>query len=641
MPSLLERVRLCVGLAPRRGVAALAVTLPHASSEERPLLVDGLLALARPVPGDAALRVIAEQWHLLDDERREWVLQLFESAGPAPLQVLLAAGDDLDRRLGAMVGVTWVQERAGRLDAARDDFAADPRERATAAAADAALAIAAAEYPAHRVPGLIESIARLSPRPGPAVRAWLEDDRQAGHLALRSILRSMPAPEMARLGVTLLSFASTRRIVIERLMTLAEPGDRAAALASGTLLRTGRRASAARLMAHEVGAIIGDESTLRAMPEHARRGAVGWLRAGPRDDARAMRLRVLTDRLADPSPLVRFDAAAALSAETPTRESDALLADFALDAEEPIAALAAGAIAGARSPARQASLRPVLARLTRSPHARVRAIASKARRLNDPWFDDGRAGRWACPSAARRALALDQAAFCDELRRRVSDGPRELQLHALALAERLSLCDAIEPQLLRLSTSDDDYLAGKAVRLLARVPTDSAGLALRAALCSPMARVRASAIESLPRTRVMEKELFAALDDPSARARANAARALLSIRPHNQRAARALLDMLSHERADLRRSGLWAVERLARRGPALMEALTGRVADLARSERDPIVAARAARCSRRLLAEMRLGWSRGSNALVTPRAIEPEAEIHVRRAEPSAGELAA
>lgn len=608
MPSLSARLQLAASIGLRPGVAALSAALGAAGPEERAAVAQALVALARPVAGDPAMRALADHWAALDETLRRRVLGVFVEAGPAALQRLLTEGDADDQRLAALLGVTWVQARSAGWSGEWG-----PHDAAMFAAADAALAVAAEEYPGHRVPGLIEAILRLSPRPGPVLREWLTDDRQAGHLALRAAVRAMPEPEFLRAATGLARHATLARVVIERLARLPGPA-RGEALARAHLLRTRERAGLSPGRAAEIDELLGPREAVASWPEEARCAAAAWLARAREPGALAAATARLADRLADPSARVRLAAARALAAMPAARERDELLRDFAFDPDDGVAWSAACALAAARSPARRAALAPVMARLRRSPHARVRAAASAWRRSNDPWANEtveGGMSRWACPVASRLALALDLAAFDDELRRRVREGSVEQRIGAMGLAERLSRAEVIEPELIELARGADERLAGKAVKLLGRVPGEAAARVVRDSLHAALARARADAVEAVPPGAATERALFELLGDESPRVRANAVRRVLRARPYNQRASRALLDMLADARAGHRASGLWAAERLARRGLPLMEALAGRVNDLARAERDGAVAERAARCARRLLIEMRMGWSRG------------------------------
>ena len=92
----------------------------------------------------------------------------------------------------------------------------------------------------------------------------------------------------------------------------------------------------------------------------------------------------LAQRLADPDPVVRLLAVRTLSELPPGPEIDSVLLDFALDGEERVALLAAGALLSARSRIRRAQLAPKVTMLARSPHARVRALVRASGVMNGP-----------------------------------------------------------------------------------------------------------------------------------------------------------------------------------------------------------------------------------------------------------------
>ena len=117
-------------------------------------------------------------------------------------------------------------------------------------------------------------------------------------------------------------------------------------------------------------------------------------------------------------------------------------------------------------------------------------------------------------------------------------------------------------------------------------------------MAHPDDRVRANAVEAIARRNPDEPVVRAWVENEVPRARANAVRARVVL-AKDAKGAEALSKMLSDERRSHRLSGLWVAER------AGMTGVSERVAELARTEREPHVRARARRCARRLLAEMR------------------------------------
>ncbi|HVZ93017.1 MAG TPA: hypothetical protein VG797_00760, partial [Phycisphaerales bacterium] len=452
-------------------------------------------------------------------------------------------------------------------------------------------------------------IACMAAHPGPALARWLDDREQAGHLALRAAVKALPMDHLARAGVAMLRFQCIARTVTDMLVHPGTPELRSRILESSVLMRVHGRRARARVTPEQVARLIGPAERFASLPEAARRGAIGWISSIASTGSGMKVLDLLTPRLADPAASVRFDAVAAIESMPASPTGDALLTDFAFDADERVASRAVSALVSARSASRRAAVRQKLESLRRSPHRRVRSLVLDMESLIDPWaVTNGEP--WRCAAAAREELVRDKSAFCDELRRRVGCGEPAQRLAAMRLAERLNTAEDIEHELVVASRDSDARVASKAVQLLGRVPTEPARRAVREALANPEMRVRANALEIAPPALLDTEGVRRFMEDEAPRIRANAVRRALSARPDDARASRVLVDMLGDARPGHRASGLWVTERLARRGVPIMEALSERVDALARAEREPLVAARAARCARRLFAEMRLGWAR-------------------------------
>jgi hypothetical protein len=111
--------------------------------------------------------------------------------------------------------------------------------------------------------------------------------------------------------------------------------------------------------------------------------------------------------------------------------------------------------------------------------------------------------------------------------------------------------------------------------------------------------VRANALEAIARRDADAPVVRTWVRNDTPRARGNAVRARLML-AGDPAGAESLESMLSDDRRGHRLSGLWVAER------AGLTSVSERVAEIARRESEPRVRARAKRCARRLLAEMRL-----------------------------------
>lgn len=501
--------------------------------------------------------VIGEQWGALPAETRTAAAAWFTRASPLASQLdqLQGRPDSAAARLRFLLAI-----EISRISHGGDD--AVPLDVPWRDAVHRALADAAREYPIHRVPGLIEALMHECTRPGPALREWLADESQPGHLALRAAVKALSPAEFERLGMRLLTTRATGRTAWER---WSAPESTAALASSAHFIRARRRVEHARLRGSDLPHWPSPEM-MDALDEPQRLGLLACLRAVPGEAAAPDLLARLGTRLTDASPLVRAHAVLLLGSKQASRGRDALLADFAFDPDERVAALATTRLLAGPSAHRQLALMPAVRQLRRSPHRAVRRAAQSASVLIDPWSADAGAGPWSCPVAARRWCQIDPGGFRAALRERALTGPTDDRLAALELASRMRLLDSIEDVLLSGISATDERLASKAALLLGSLPGEGARRGIAEALRHPSARVRANAAEGL-RARLPSVDPRGELlnaDQP--RLRANAIRAWIAARPADRAGPAALAAMNHDERADHRASAAWAVRRLARAG---------------------------------------------------------------------------
>ncbi len=621
MPLLHSRLDRLRSLPRTLRGAALAATLPHANDVERDALVAEILALIEWPRFEFLLREIFHAWPELSHSARSAALSRLGAAserGGSEIERhitrLRESPDPADRRASVYLTISCLTTpgycAGGVAEGVLADLSPLFSEPGLSPEIDAALAAAAADFPSHRIHAVLDVIARVAHQAGPRLRDFLRDDSQPAHLPLRAAMRSLPPEVQRRRAVLWLAFPSLASIALRTIEEPASVEDQRVALDQSHYLLAPSRASALRRIERS-DHLLAQGAGLGSLPAESRRAQVRWTQRLPmKESERAHRL---ASALADPEPIVRFDAARALAQRPCTRAVDEALVDYAYDPDARVALAALSALASAETPARRRFHLPLYERLERSPHAAVRAVAASARSEFDPRLDFARADHWACPVAARMRLAEAPLDFLIELRREYERSSASARIRLLTLADRLGVLDRLESELLEAAVadaiggSDSLRLASKAVLLLGRLDSPDAASVLEAALASGPPRVRANAFEGMAMARPDDTSLPEFAADPVARLRANAVRHMLRRTGFDVRSERALGEMLADPRPSHRLSALWVAER----SPVF--SLVPRVADMTRNDPDPIVHARARRSARRLLAAMRQGWADGSS----------------------------
>ncbi len=370
---------------------ALAATLPYAAADEVPIIVSELLDVAeRPAgPGWSAVESVLIAWQRLDSRTR---LAALDSARLALPSWLLNGA-----RFGGEQRAALTFQIAADISIALDD----PASRVSAiietpelrASIDHVLAAAAMDYPSNRISAVLEALLAVAHAPGPSVRAFMSDSTQPAHMPLRTLARRQSSSTPPRRLVSWLALPALAPIAREALESALAAGDAATLEVSHLLLVRSRSTETKRISRFD--RLLDNDAAISGLSEPSRRGLVRWM--GLAGIKRERTLRTLGRLVADPSALVRLDAARALSRLQPTPESDLILQDFALDQSPAVAGTAARALASAASPARRRSLEHFLETLRRSPHESVRRIVPAKRehlapRRSEPALAGSRTG---------------------------------------------------------------------------------------------------------------------------------------------------------------------------------------------------------------------------------------------------------
>lgn len=589
MPDRSTRIAMVRGLPLPLRRAALRAAFAHCGADERPALALEIadLAAASGDPADAS--PIAHAWAQLPADDRQ----------------------ALTRRLGTgLLGVVGVlresDDPASRAAAARivaDLIAEAPQNDRDEADLDDALALAAADFPEHRVADVLTALLVRAHDAGPRVREFLERASDPTHMALRSAARSAPAGLLRARVVSWMDSPALGPVSRDMLERAADPALTAAAFEQHHLLRARQRdAMAAKIERSERLLASGPASMLSVRARVGRLAWAGVVRLRPE-----AHLDLLHQTISDPDARVRLAAARDLSRQPPTPAGDEALTDFAFDPHPAVAAAAASALVDATAPGRRRALAPVLERLRRSPHDMVRALAEQARRgRGSPGGAD-----WPAAAGARaRRSVRDRAGDLESIEAGLVAGVSDHVVAALDLAVRRGLVDQFRARVEAVASGTDERAAAKAALVLGELNDAGSARTIEALLSHESGRVRASAVEAMTRRRPADTRFNAWTSDEVPRVRANALRHTIRRGGLPARHAQAALsEMLADARAGHRLSALWVAQRV--RDVSLAQ----RVGDMARLDPEPAVRERAQRCSIVLAGAMRQAWSA---RLVTP-----------------------
>lgn len=619
MPSLYARLNIVRRLPRPWRDAALVAVLPASGVEERDAIVGEMLQAARHPRSRNLYGTILRNWHILGPHARAATLAALGEDLSTVFERLRTSNLPADRRAAALIAVACLSGYFGtELGEAGEQGVSvsgrkiplqcgvvdldDPELRDEL---DAALADSAARFNDERLDGVMDAIARVAHAPGPRLRNWLDDEEQAGHLLVRSAAKRLGEGIVVRHAVAWLGIRALRPVgvgAIGRPHTLEEIG---AILNGCHLLRARGRQGALRRVTKPLAALSTPVQRDGLLPRQ-RRSEIALIETLP--FKHEQRIVQFGARFEDADPGVRVRALEAIARERASQQTDELLLDFAFDGDPRIAYRAASILSRAETESRREALIPSWRKLARSPHASVRRLAEGVLDRLDPWrassADSG-------SIAARRRLAQNGQLFLAELEKYAAGSDAAMQLRAFMLADRLNVLDRIEAILIRSTMSEDARVASKAVLLLARLPGEGTLRVLHEALRAADARVRANAVEAIGSIEPDDGSLDAMLEDASARVRANVVRHFLQRAPRDARAEHALSAMLTDARPAHRLAGVWVTQRLAKTGMA------SRIAELASNDPDERVHDMARGCARRLLAAMRVEWSRPRTTGIT------------------------
>ncbi len=429
--------------------------------------------------------------------------------------------------------------------------------------------------------------------------------------ALRTLVRTTRSPEIRARCLRWIAGGPLADAALERLAKSDSDEDHDALLASAHLAIRPTRAAAMKAAPVRLtksaggiarGGLIPDANGWARLAPVARRGYA--LLAGSLDLPRAPRRAALAPCLGDPDAIARHRAA---------RATDPLdLADFTFDPDPRIARSAvlrwscAGLGDTIRPPRHAGDNRRarVMAKLARSPHRTVRAVAAADTGRADPWDPKRPLSR----TVARRWLAEDRDAFVIAARERLADRDDGIRVRATLQIAAINAARFFERDLAAmLADASRPRVAATAARALEHVPTASARHALERALRAEDARVRANALESLARSsKVSRGILIEFKSDSHHRVRGAAVRAELDV--SNSSGLDGVRAMLDDARSEHRLAGVWVAERAltghrASAGIPASDRVLDRLSELARSDASADVRARALRCVRRVLIE--------------------------------------
>ena len=427
---------------------------------------------------------------------------------------------------------------------------------------------------------------------------WLTSREEAVRLGFRSSLRKISGPIGLSRAWEMLIEPELRRSAIERILSDRTDNSLDPILEQAHLgIRGSRRQpirSRVRLAQRPLLFPSADE--IERASGKARRGLGHWLDTlGPDESETEAMLEPL---LTDPDPTVRVS--------TLRRSPAPLVRDFAFDESSAIATSAALRLVHQHPEALTTHLRTTL---RRSPHAEVRELL-KPRTL-------------VCRDSvqAMRRLATDRTKTLDELRTKL-DSDNEFEItSAVHVIKRLSIADELTDALIatleRAFTRDDSpawRVMSAVLSVIPELPHPSVARLLAAARSHHDARVRANAIEAEPRrprgnASSMVELITPACSDKHHRVRTSALRVLLKNESAPDDTVDQVLSTLSEQESASRAAALWLVERsVVELRPVAgkhWQDIAARVATIAQTGDEGPERARATRCARRMLSEIK------------------------------------
>lgn len=464
--------------------------------------------------------------------------------------------------------------------------------------------IAADRFPDHRVPEIMDAALLLldqrtlrarstSPR-----SSWLAERDEAVRMGFRSALRRASGPVGHLRAWEMLTEPEMRKSAIECLVVGNNSADLMGVIAKAHLgIRAARRVPIkSRVTRTQWPALVPTPDDIDSASAETRRGLPQWMDTiGADADSCDLLLEPL---LVDPDPAARLAAL--------RRSPGPLVRDFAFDTAAPIASSAALRLVHMHT---QQLTTDLSSKLSRSKHQNVRDLVKPRTLISRDAI------------IARRELANDRNQTIESLRTKLASGDEREINQAVHIIKRLVVADELTDSLIetldRAFRSDDSpawRIISSVLTIVPELPHPSVARLLAAARSHHDARVRANAVEAEPkrprgRASSMVEVLSPACDDQNHRVKTSALRVLLQKESAPEDTVDRVLSTLGEEDQTSRAAALWLVERsLSTLRPVAgrrWSDVAARVAEIARSSGDDSERARATRCARRMLAEMK------------------------------------
>jgi hypothetical protein len=428
--------------------------------------------------------------------------------------------------------------------------------------------------------------------------SWFTDRDEAVRFGFRSALRRIQGPIGLLRAWEMLTEPELRRPAIERILTDRSGSSLDPILEHAHLgIRASRRQPIrSRISRAQRPMLFPTPDEIDRASGSARRGLCHWLDAINPDEAQSDAL--LEPLLADKDPSVRL---AALS-----RAPGSLTRDFAFDDSPIIAVSATLRLVHNNAEMLTSELRTTL---RRSPHSGVRELLNPRSLM--------------CKDTilARRKLAEDHNKTIAGLRAKL-ETHNEFEISAAVhVIKRLGIADELTESLINTLESAftrDDSPAWRVISsvlsVIPELPHPSVARLLAAARSHHDARVRSNAIEAEPRRprgRVssMVELITPACQDKHHRVKTSALRVLLKNESAPEDTVDQVLSTLSEQETASRAAALWLIERsvveLRPVAGKRWQDIAARVAGIAQAGDDDAERARATRCARRMLSEMK------------------------------------
>ncbi|RNC81036.1 MAG: hypothetical protein ED559_04345 [Phycisphaera sp.] len=463
---------------------------------------------------------------------------------------------------------------------------------------------AADRFHDHRAPEIMDTALllldqrTLRARSTSTKSSWLTERDEAVRMGFRSALRRASGSVGRIRAWEMLTEPEMRKSAIECLVVGTDSADLMGVISKAHLgIRAARRVPIkARVTRAQWPALVPTPEDIDSAPAETRRGLPQWMDTIGADAASCDLL--LEPLLVDPDPSARLAAL--------RRAPGPLVRDFAFDTAAPIANSAALRLVHTHTDQLTTDLR---SKLSRSKHQAVRNLVKPRKLISRDTI------------IARRELAHDRNQAIESLRVKLASGDEREITQAVHVVKRLGVADELTDALIEtldLAFRSDDSPAWRIISsvltIVPELPHPSVARLLAAARSHHNARVRANAVEAEPkrprgRASSMVEILSPACDDQNHRVKTSALRVLLQQESAPEDTVERVLSTLGEEDQTSRAAALWLVERsLSTLRPVAgrrWSDVAARVAEIARSSGDDSERARATRCARRMLAEVK------------------------------------